>query len=636
MATGNAREWRWISKPAGVAGLARRRWAWGGAAALVALVALALLVLAALFPWGILKGTVERHLSARFGRPVTIASMQRLDRFGFTPTLAITGLRIPQPRWAGSGDFARVARAEASFSIWPLLAGRFEPRDVAIRGLRLALVRAADGRTNWSRPGGGQRGGNNAVALAELTVSDSLIIYRDARQHRQIAARFTADPRHGVRAAGSGTIRGAAVTLSLNGPPVAAHAGEPWPFTATLNGGDLAMTARGRMDRPFDTDHMTLDVSAHARDLRLIDAVIEAGLPGTQAVRLSAHVRHDAPDWTITGLRGTVGRSMLAGALTVRKRNGRTALNGSVVASQLAFEDFSSDQGLAEGAALERRIGLRLVPNTRIDLANFDTTDGRIDFRIAHILGQDGPSTLRWMRGTATLDHQRLTVEPFAIGLTRGTIAGRIVVNQGGRPVPRLVVDLALRNSSITALAGGGGAFTGTVSGHARLAGRGATIREAIGNSDGAVGLVARDGVLPARTADALGFDAGRALFASRDDQAGLRCVVLHLTVTGGRGRISPLIVDTTQSQLQGQGSITFPDEALAIELTGAPKRGSILRLPGSATMTGTIREPHVTVPPEVKSFGNVLKAIGRAITGRQGPTATNADCDALAVAALR
>ena len=99
---------------------------------------------------------------------------------------------------------------------------------------------------------------------------------------------------------------------------------------------------------------------------------------------------------------------------------------------------------------------------------------------------------------------------------------------------------------------------------------------------------------------------------------------------------VGPFVVDTTQSRLDGTGTISFPSEALAIRLTGAPKERAVLRLPGSATMTGTISEPNIVVPKEVKSIGNIFKAIGRAITGRQGPTAQDADCSGLAARVLR
>ena len=64
--------------------------------------------------------------------------------------------------------------------------------------------------------------------------------------------------------------------------------------------------------------------------------------------------------------------------------------------------------------------------------------------------------------------------------------------------------------------------------------------------------------------------------------------------------------------------------------LTGAPKRNSVLRLPGSVSALGTIRDPSIMIPREVKSLGNVLKSVGRALKGKQGPEAADADCAAL------
>ncbi|MGQ7398844.1 hypothetical protein ACTGZU_11905, partial [Streptococcus suis] len=108
------------------------------------------------------------------------------------------------------------------------------------------------------------------------------------------------------------------------------------------------------------------------------------------------------------------------------------------------------------------------------------------------------------------------------------------------------------------------------------------------------------------------------------------------LAVAQGRGTVRPLVVDTSLSAMRGTGSIVFPAETIAIRLTGAPKRHSLLRLPGDATLSGTLSAPRLVVPKETKSVGNIFKAIGRAITGHQGPLATDADCGALAGQALR
>ncbi len=182
----------------------------------------------------------------------------------------------------------------------------------------------------------------------------------------------------------------------------------------------------------------------------------------------------------------------------------------------------------------------------------------------------------------------------------------------------------------------GGGEITGRIAARARLKGAGDTIRAAVGRSSGSLGFVARDGSLPAQYAAALGFDAGRALLADKGDRAGLRCLVARLAMRGGTGRGDPVIVDTALSQLTGSGTVSFPDERLAFTLRGSPKREVLLRIPGSVSVAGTLQQPRLVVPDEVKSVGNIFKAIGNKIAGKSGPVATDADCAGLAARALR
>lgn len=595
---------------------------------LVALPVLLLVVIAA-FPFGLLKGLVADRLSQRFGRPVAIAELDRVDAIGFTPTIRVRGVAIPQPGWAGSGDFLRLGEARVTFPVWPLLTGTFKPRDIVVTDLALAMVRAADGRTNWSRPGEAESGGASGD-LKGLTIRNATVRYRDDKRRRAAVMQVASDAK-GLRASGTGTIRGVAVHIALDGASVAQPAPGPWPFTARIAGDALTMEAHGRTDVPLDTDRMTLDVTARAADLRLIDAVIEAGLFGTQPVALTAHVRHDAPKWTVTDLKGTIGRSDIAGHVTVDKQDGRTKLDGAMASDRFDFADLSSDEGRARAAAQARAIGPRVVPDTRIDLGKIGRTDGRIVVRIARVTSAGGVTPVRSLAGVLTLDHQRLDVAPLTLHLADGVARGTLRVDQrGGAPMPHLTLDMRLDGSRIAALPGLGGAFTGRIAARARLSGRGETIRDAVGRSDGRIGFVVRDGSLPERYAAALGFDAGRALLAGERDRAALRCVIVGLAVRDGLGRTSPFIVDTGASQLRGTGTVRFPAEQLSVRLTGAPKGDGLLRLPGSAFLTGTLSAPELVVPPQVKSVGNVLKALGRALSGDHAPRATDADCAGL------
>jgi hypothetical protein len=609
----------------------RVQWVAGG----VIVVMAALLITLAAFPWAVLRGTAARRASEQIGRPVTIGRIERLDSFSFTPTVAIHDVSVPQAAWAGKGELARIATARVRFSAWALLIGRFAPQAVEIDGLRLSLARDAQKRVNWRKPGAGGGDSDAPLRLDHLVLRDARVTYRDAFRQRSFDLTLSSDSA-GFRVGGAGTVRGAPVSITAHGPAIAAT-GKAWPFAATIDGPALTLKANGTMDAPLYTHHMTVDVSARASDLRLVDAVIEAGLIATQPVDLTVHARRDGRDWNVSSVAGRIGQSEFAGHVTVRKVDGRNKLDGAIDAERLRFDDFRSDEGAARAQALVQAEGPKLVPNLRVNIRKIDHTDGTIAFTVRHLVDNGGAGAFTAISGRVTLDHQLLTVDPLSFTMKKGVMSGTLRVDQrGGRDVPLVTIDVAIRDSSLGTIAGtAGGDVDGRFDARARLSGAGSTIREAVGNSDGTLGVIARDGRLPAKIASMIGFDAGRSLFTGGDEEAGLRCVALRLDVRHGVGRADPFVIDTTRSQSHGTGTISFPSEAIAFDMEGHPKDRIVLRLPGSLHIDGTIKQPDVSIPHEVKSIGNIFKAIGRAIRGDQGPLATDADCAGLARRAL-
>lgn len=612
-----------------------RRWIIRGLIALAVLLLLALVVLAA-FPWGVLKGRIEQRLSDRIGRPVTIGVMEREDRLSFHPALRLTDIRMPQPDWVEPklGDLARIGEARLRFSVLGLLTGGPVLESLDLRRARLNLYRAADGRENWS--GETSRSDDRRgvrPALDSLRVSDSRIAYRDDKRRRSVDAALVVDGR-GLRLSGTGDVRGYPVRVSATGAPILdVPTGVRWPFRVAVEGDAVGFTLDGTMDGPLDIGHLRGEARAHASDLALLDAIIEAGLPGTQPVRLTARVVRDRPDWTIEALNGTIGRSDIAGHATIRKRDGRTRIDGAVRSARFDFDDLSSDEGKRIAAAKRARAGERIVPDTAIDLKNVTRTDGRLELKADRLLWP-GSTPFRSLSGTLDLDHGRLTLEPLTLGLTRGTLAGRLVVDQrqGG---PRLDIALTLRSARLLDFFPDA-RIDGSLTGKIALAGRGRTVRQAVGVSSGTIALVARDGVIPARTAALLGQDVGKGLTVDKDKQAVLRCLIARLDVRDGIARPNPVLIDTSRAQTRAAGTITLSTERMALSLSGAPKSRALLRLAGPVPIAGTIKAPDIRVPAETKSARGVLKMIGRAIDGKQAPRATDADCDALARSALR
>lgn len=595
---------------------------------LSALVTAFLVLALAAFPASWLKGLAERKLSQEIGRPVTISALERESAFSFTPVLRITGIDIPQASWAGPGKLASIASLRLRIAVLPTLLGRADPQVLSAEGVTLDFVRDADKRVNWRSGEPGEGGSGSPISLAAVQSVKAEVRYRDAHQNREMRLQVTIDPRRGLVAAGTGQIDGNPVTLALKGP--ASKADVPWPFEGSISGPAIDMRMKGEMAGPLRTDDMSLHMTARASDLKLVDRIVEAGLFGTQPVDLAADVTHKARRWTISRLSGTIGTSRVAGRLTVDKVAGRSKLDGEIRFARLDFADLSTDAGHAKARALEQREGKKLIPNTRINIRKIKNTDGRLAIRVDSIVGA-GSSALRSMEGVLTLDHRLLIAKPITMRLSRGVIDGEVSVDQRkGQAKPTVGIALAMRGSSIDALAGGTGEIDAAVDGRARLTGVGDTIREAVGQSDGTIGVMAQGGSLPAKLASMLGFDVGKGLFTGEGKQAVLRCAALRLDMHRGVGTAAPVLVDTSESQTRGVGSITFPEERIALTLTGAPKRNSVLRLPGSVSALGTIRNPAIMVPREVKSLGNVLKAVGRALSGKQGPEAADADCAGL------
>lgn len=563
---------------------------------------------------------------------MTIAGFSRIDPFSFTPTLELRDLRIPQAEWAGKGYVVRIGKAVVSVPLTTFLRDGFHARSIHVEGLSLDLVRAADGRESWRAvaAAGSHEAKAGGFSTDALTITDSRLRYRDARRDRSIDGLISADP-SGLKLDGRGKLLDAPVSISARGAAIRGDG--RWPFRVAITGPALNLTATGTMARALDSHHLAIDVQARAANLSYLDAVIEAGLPRTQPVSLRAHAQRDGSDWTVSGLNGTIGRSDIAGNATIRKRQGRHIIDATLRAKRFDFDDLADAKGRAIALEKRARFGPRVFPDTAIDLDNVKRTDGVLRLHAAQLLWP-GPSPFRSLDGTLRIDHGLLTVDDLRLGLTHGAMTGKVRVDQRDSDIPELSLDLTLREGRIVDFAPDT-QIDGQLAGRLRLSGPGDTIRAAIGRSSGTIGIVGRNGTLPARTAALLGQDLLQGVFGSKKDVASLRCAVIRLDASGGIATADPILIDTTRARTVMTGRIMLADERLALEMRGTPKQNADLRLVGPILITGTIKAPEVALPSKGGIVGNLLKSIGRAMDGKEEAIATDADCSALSARAL-
>lgn len=585
----------------------------------------ALILLIGALPIGLAKSWIEQRASNRFGAPATIGSIERTPFFSFSPTVTLHDVRIAQPKWAGSGHWLKAGELRAQIPVWRgVIGGGFAPGSIEARRLDLALVRQADGRSNWEpdedkpRSGGGSRGG-----LTSLIISDGRVALRDEKRHLTVSGTLRADAKGGLLIEAAGKFHDAPATLWVQGAPIVSLGSEsPYPFSLALKSPLLDLTANGSMEGALNIARMSLIMRARAPSLSYLDDVIEAGLFGTQPIDLTGEVRHRGRDWFIDRLSGRIGRSLLSGKATLLKRDERTKIDGDVRFSQFDFDDLADNAGRAKGQAVEAQIGPRVLPDTRINLAKVGPTDGQIRFRADKLLF-DTESAFQTLQGTVMLDHKLLTLDKVRAGLRQGEMTGRVTVDhRSGRP--KLHVDLTFSKGSLGTLLNATDMIDAPFRARIDLRGQGDTIREALGKSDGRAGLVAENGTISKLVASVLGQDLGKTIGAAigSEKTVSLRCAAIGFDARGGLLTASPFFIDTEISVARGYGTIDLGEERIALLISGDTRKSSGLPIVDPINLDGTLSHPAVRVSDLTDSqrgVGSMFKAIGKSIGAALG-----------------
>ena len=587
---------------------------------------LAVLALGAV-PAGLLRGVVSEKLQGASERHVEIGTVSRDSFFSYSPVITVENIRVAQPSWAGKGDFLTLKSISARVSVLDILTGAARPDRVRIDGLDIALVRDKNGRSNWHDGDDDDRKGS-APVLTDLDIINSRFSLIDHKRDLSLSGPVSVSSTDGLRAEGSGTFLKSKATLLFTGGAIAGIDPEAdYPFSLKLQSPALTLAAKGKMSGALNTDNFTASLSARAPTLKNLDRIIEAGLFGTQPIDLRADIRHDNNDWYIKTLNGSIGRSRLSGKATILKRDGRTRIDADINAATLDFDDLADDAGRARAAALTRRIGPRVLPNTRINLSKMGPTDGKLNFTVNRLLSRRD-TVFRSLKGKLSLDHKVIKITGLDVGLKSGRMNGSIQVDHRSG-APKLSTDLTLNGASLSDLIGNGDIVTATMRGRVRLSGSGDTFREALEKADGKAAMVATRGSVRATVAHVLGQNLGGAveeIIGNPKARVPMRCLVANFSARNGVLRPQPLAIDTEVSIGRGEGRITLDGEQISLVLRGGAKGKSALRIVDPIRISGTLTAPDVSVAglgkaedAEKPSLGDVLKVAGKSIGSALG-----------------
>ncbi|HRY25605.1 MAG TPA: AsmA family protein [Geminicoccaceae bacterium] len=324
---------------------------------------------------------------------------------------------------------------------------------------------------------------------------------------------------------------------------------------------------------------------------------------------------------TLDGISGTIGDSDIAGSLRIDRAAQPLAVEADLRSRSLDFDDLFPIVGLppqtgaGETASPEQRQEAqtldqrpRLIPDFRIDPAIWRGIDLDIELDAAEVRSELFPID-RLAIHLVTREGW-ITIDPFTTGLADGRLVLFFSFDTTQRP-PVGRVDLRLTNLSLhdmLARIGEANEAAGRVDGRVRLEGRGYSLADLLGSSDGQVGLVMSDGSLDAFLVEAVGLDLMEGLITliTPDDAANrvpIRCGVANLQVARGIATARPLLLDTADTKLTAAGTIDLEAETMDLLIEAHPKDPSLLSGNQPLQVEGDWRSPTIApAPGEVES----------------------------------
>jgi uncharacterized protein involved in outer membrane biogenesis len=571
--------------------------------------------------WNALRGPIGRMASAATGREIVIAGDLDVNPWSWTPEFTVNDLRVGNPaRFRERGQFATVARANASIRLLPLFVGRFDFVRIDLQGADIALYRSAQGVSNWAPSHSSTGKQFDLPAIREFSLRDGHVRLVDEKRRMTLDGAFTTeesiDPRNPGRFElnGEGQLNDRPFTLVLSGAPLLnVRRDRPYPFVADLRAGGTHIEANGTVRRPFNFNAWVANVRATGPDLADLYYLVGLTLPNTPPYALHGRLTREGRRFGMPNVAGHVGDSDVRGSWTAGPQaNGRILLEGDFRSNSLDFDDLMAVLGGAPdtretASAGQRQMAAnlaaqdRLLPDAQLDISRVRNMDARVTYRAADVRSRRVP--LRGLSVDINLNQGLLRLDPMTLELTHGRVGGAVSIN-ARRDTPRVDMDVRLTNARLESIfrIGDRQPITGAVHGRVQLTGYGASVRDAAANANGQATFVVPSGEVREAFAELTGINVTRGLgllLTHDQSKIGVRCGVASFSVNNGIAHARTIVFDTETMLIEGKGTVSLRDETLDLDITGDPKEPRLIRVAAPISIEGRLRSPRVGVEVE-------------------------------------
>jgi len=631
----------------------RKSLQWAGIA--VGGLVLILVLVLAFMDWNWFKHPIERIASAKSGRTVTIAGDLNVHIWSWTPTVVLNRLTLGNPPWEANRPMAKIERLEIHLKLLPLLRGAVILPRVAILKPDVYLHQDKSGRANWTFE---NKAPTNAPAskptkipaIRDLLIEDGQLQIADDMRKLKVVGTIQAHERKSqadptpFRIQGHGTINDQPFELQVaGGPLVNLDPDHPYPYDLNITAGDIKVSSRGRVLKPFDLSGMEADVALSGKDLAEGYYLTQLALPNTAPFDLRAHIARTGLRFAVTDIAGRVGESDLHGKLDIDATRKRPSMTGELVSDRLRMKDLAASLGgkTAKGgnsldakteqmAATKQPVksekappadpNARLFPDAHLQVDRVRAMDADVHFRAKSI--EAGTVPFKQVAFRVKLDDGVLALDPFAFEMPQGHLSGNAKID-ARKDVPKVHLDVRIKDIQLDQLKGKAPdaqpPLVGVMQARMVVNGSGDSVHRVMSDANGTFTLILPSGEVRSAFAELTGINVSKGLgllLTKANDKAEIRCGVAQFNIEDGLMSAQNITFDTQNVLIKGKGDIELGSEELNLQIKGEPKKIRFTRLRSPIEVKGHLKKPSVglDVGATVKQ-GAVAAALGTLVT---------------------
>ena len=603
------------------------------------------LVLLVQSEWG--EKWLEARVSAAIHREVQFENIRLHPTW--PPSVTMDKLRIGNPPWAATKDLVDANGIAFTVAIAPLFEKRLVLPSVRAGVASAGLEQKGDQAT-W-RFGHMQR---FRIDLGRILLEDGRVAYRhdEEKTALEILAKGSLGDRGELSLQASGTFRGESARGTATIPGLDANnPTDPVRVIAKASLGRTSVTADGTFATDFATYDLKLGLAgATLKDLHRVLGLV---LPDTPPYKLDGRLLYQGNEWRFDPFIGKVGDSDLRGTVVYSKGAKRPMFRANLQSARLDFDDLgplvgappgtgpgetASAQQRAKAAALA--VSAYVLPRQGFDTGSWKDMDADVQLTAKRVL-RPKQLPIDSLATHIVLKDGVMNLEPLDFGIAGGHMRSIINIDSNKQP-PLATVKTDVQGVKLGELFPTAKTMQqalGTIYGRAELRGRGTSIGELLGSSNGRIVLAADGGRVSDLLVQLLEIDVARAamLLGTRKQQVDLRCAVGDIKVTNGVATPESFVVDTTETLVKVEGTLDFSKERFDLVARGRGKTPSLFTLKSPIVLQGPLRRPsvHLKAGPILAQAGvAAVLAVAAAplaiVPFLEAGRAENADCDRL------